>query len=44
MCLEINVSLSSSKSTNHIKARYLLIKDKMDSGEIEIEQCPTEIM
>ena len=44
MCLEINVSLSSSKRTNHIKARYILIKDKVDSGEIKIEHCPTEIM
>ena len=44
MCLEINGSLYSSKCTNHIKARYILIKDKVDSGEIEIEHCPTEIM
>ena len=44
MRLEINGSLSSSKLTKHIKARYFFIKDKVDSVEIEIEHCPTEII
>ena len=34
MRLEINGTLSSSKRTNHIKARYFFIKDKLDSGEV----------
>ena len=44
MRLEINGSPSSSKRTKHIKARYFFIKDKVDTEEIEIEHCPTEIM
>ena len=44
MRLEINGSLSSSKQTKHIKARYFFIKDNVDTREIEIEHCPTEMM
>ena len=44
MHLETNGSLSSSKRTKHIKDRYFFIKDKVDTGEIEIEQYPTEMM
>ena len=44
MHLEINGSLSSSKHTRHIKAGYFSIKDKVDTGEIVIEHCPTEMM
>ena len=44
MRLEINGTLSSSKYNKHIKARYFFIKYKVDSGEVEIEQCPTETM
>ena len=36
MRLEINGTLSSSKRTKHIKARYFFIKDKVHSGEVEI--------
>ena len=36
MRLEINGTLSSSKRTKYIKARYFFIKDKLDSGEVEI--------
>ena len=32
MCLAINCTLSSSKRTKHIKARYFFIKDKVDLG------------
>ena len=34
MRLEINGSLSISKRTKHIKARYFFNKDKVDTGEI----------
>ena len=44
MRLEINGSLYSSKRTKHMKAGYFFIKDKVESEEIEIENCPTEIM
>ena len=44
MRLEINDTLSSSKHTKHTKARYFFIKDKVDSGEVEIEHCPTDTM
>ena len=36
MFLEIYVSIFSSKRTKHIRDRYFLIKDKVDTWEIEI--------
>ena len=42
--LATNESLSSSKRTKHIKARYYFIKDKVDEGEVEVQYCPTEKM
>ena len=30
--------------TQHIKARYFFIKDKIEEGEVEIRYCPTEKM
>ena len=36
-----NGRFSSSKSTNHIKNRYFMIKDKIDKGEIVIQYFPT---
>ena len=39
--LKINSTLPSSKRTNHINASYFFIQDKVDSGEVEIEHCPT---
>ena len=44
MHLEINGSLSRYKRINHRKARYFFTKDKVDTGEIEIEHFPTEMM
>eukprot|EP00804_Cyclotella_cryptica_P007868 CCRYP_001430-RB/>CCRYP_001430-RB protein AED:0.37 eAED:0.34 QI:0/0/0/1/0.25/0/5/0/757 len=35
---------SSSKRTKHIKLRYFFIKDKVDSGEVDIRYVPTEQM
>jgi hypothetical protein len=44
LSLEKNSQVSSSKLTKHIKAKYFLIKDYYDSGEIDIRICPTEKM
>ena len=44
MLLEENGMFSSSKRTKHINVRYFFMKDKIDSGEVEIEYCPTEQM
>ena len=41
MRLTINGSLSSSKRTKHIKARYYFIKDKIEEGEVDDRYCPT---
>jgi len=35
---------SSSISTRHIKIRYFLIKDRIESGEVILVYCPTETM
>jgi hypothetical protein len=42
--LEKNGVGSSSRSTRHINIRYFFIKDRIKSGEIEVEFCPTENM
>ena len=42
--LEVNDKFSSSKKTKHIKAKFFFIKDKVDSGEIKVKDCPTEDM
>jgi hypothetical protein len=44
MLLEKNGKASSSKRTKHIHIRYFYIKDKVDSGEIQLKHCPTEDM
>ena len=44
MLLERNGKASSSKRTKHIHIRYFYIKDKVDSGEIQLKHCPTEDM
>ena len=33
--------MSSSKHTKHIKAKYFLIKDYYDAGEVDLQYCPT---
>ena len=30
-----------SKRTKHIKAKYFLIKDYYDAGEVDLRYCPT---
>ena len=44
MRLAVNGSLSSSKRTKHIKARYYFIKDKIEEGEVDVRYCPTTEM
>jgi hypothetical protein len=44
MRLEVNSSFSSSKQTKHIKCRYYFICDKIADNNLEIMDCPTEIM
>ncbi|KAL7531509.1 hypothetical protein ACHAWF_003799, partial [Thalassiosira exigua] len=42
--LEVNGRLSFTKRIKHIHARYFLIKDHIDRGEIERRHYPTEKM
>jgi hypothetical protein len=42
--LEKNGKASSSKRTKHIHLRYFYVKDKVDSGDLRIEHCPTDQM
>jgi hypothetical protein len=42
--LETNGKSSSSKHTKHMKLKYIFVKDKIDQGEITVEQCPTDQM
>jgi hypothetical protein len=42
--LETNGRGSSGKQTRHINVRYFFIADRVKSGEIRIEHCPTGIM
>ena len=44
MLLEKNGRASSGKRTRHVNIRYFFIKDRVDSGEVSIEHCPTEEM
>jgi hypothetical protein len=44
LSLEKNGRISSSKRTKHIKAKYFLIKDYYNSGEIDLRYCPTDVM
>ena len=39
-----NENMSSCKKTKHIKAKFFLIKDRVDDGEIRVIDCPTEVM
>ena len=39
-----NGKMSSGKKTKHIKAKFFLIKDRVDNGEIRLIDCPTEVM
>ncbi len=44
LSLEKNGRVSSSKRTKHIKAKYFLIKDYYNFGEIDLRYCPTDVM
>ncbi len=44
LSLEKNGRISSSKRTKHIKAKYFLVKNYYDSGEIDLRYCPTDVM
>ncbi|KAI2496759.1 Reverse transcriptase (RNA-dependent DNA polymerase) [Fragilaria crotonensis] len=39
-----NGKASSGKRTRHINIRYFFIKDRVASGEVKIEHCPTNEM
>jgi hypothetical protein len=42
LSLEKNGRVLSSKRTKHIKAKYFLIKDYYDAGEIDVKFCPAD--
>ena len=42
--LEVNGRASSTKRTKHIKTKFFYVKDKVDSGEIEIRKRDTADM
>jgi hypothetical protein len=44
LSLEKNGRISSSKWTKHIKAKYFLVKNYYNSGEIDLRYCPTDVM
>ena len=44
LLLEKNGRISSSKRMKHIKAKYFLVKNYYDSGEIDLCYCPTDVM
>jgi hypothetical protein len=39
-----NGQFSSGKKTKHIKAKFFYIKDKVDDGNMQVIDCPTEEM
>ncbi len=44
LSLEMNGRVSSSKWSKHIKAKYFLIKDYYDVGEVDLKYCSTDTM
>jgi hypothetical protein len=42
--IETNGRGSSGKRTRHINVRYFFIANRVQSGEVQIEYCPTGIM
>ena len=42
--LETNGKFSSSRKTKHIKAKFFFIKDKVNSKEVKILDCPAGVM
>ena len=41
MLMEKNGRQSSTKRTRHIDIRYFFVKDRVESGDLRIEHCPT---
>jgi hypothetical protein len=44
MLLETNGRAWSSKRTKHVNIRFYFVKDRIESGEVSLEHCPTEEM
>jgi hypothetical protein len=44
LSLKKNGRILSSKRTEHIKAKFFLIKDYYKAGEIDLRYCPTDVM
>ncbi len=44
LSLEKNGRILSSKQTKHTKAKFFLIKDYYEAGEIDVQYCPTDVM
>ena len=44
MLLGKNWKKSSTKNTKHINVRYYFVKDRVETGDVVIEYCPTEEM
>lgn len=44
MKLETNGRRSCGQKSRHIDIRYFFLKDKIQSGDIKVEYCPTEAM
>ena len=42
--LERNGKLSSGKRTKHINTRYFFVTDRISTGEVSVDWCPTEDM
>jgi hypothetical protein len=42
--MEKNGKASSGKRTRHINIRYFFVVDRVQSGEVSIEYCPTREM
>ena len=42
--METNRKFSRLKKTKHIKAQFFIIKDKVDSQEVNIVDCPAGVM
>ena len=42
--LETNGKFSSSRKNKHIKEKFFFIKDKVDSEEVKIVDCPAGVM
>jgi len=44
MQLKVNSTMSQSRCTKHINARYFMVKDRIEEGELEVQYFPTEKM